>query len=49
MAKTRSLVAAVTWALCERGIADPEANLVAWMGMGGIQLWSCGMVQRWLS
>lgn len=33
MAKTRSLVAAVTSALCERGLEAAKANLVAWMGV----------------
>jgi hypothetical protein len=36
MAKTRSLVAAVTSVLCERGLTVPRANLVAWMGMAAI-------------
>jgi AcrR family transcriptional regulator len=43
MAKTRSLVAAVTSALCERGVAAPQANLAAWMGMAvlsyGVAAW----------
>jgi AcrR family transcriptional regulator len=43
MAKTRSLVAAVTSVLCERGLAVPEANLAAWMGMAvlsyGVAAW----------
>lgn len=43
MTKTRSLVAAVTSALGERGLAAPEANLVAWMGMAvlsyGVAAW----------
>ena len=43
MAKTRSLVTAVTAALCERGVAEPEANLVAWMAIAassyGVAAW----------
>ncbi|RRA50495.1 TetR/AcrR family transcriptional regulator [Acidipila sp. EB88] len=43
MAKTRSLVTNVTSALCERGVSEPEANLVAWMGMAassyGVAAW----------
>ncbi len=43
MAKTRSLVAAVTSALSERGVAVPQANLAAWMGMAvlshGVAAW----------
>lgn len=33
MAKTRSLVSAVSSALCERGLESAQANLVAWMGV----------------
>jgi AcrR family transcriptional regulator len=43
MAKTRAQVAAVTAALCERGLTAPQANLVAWMGMAifshGVAAW----------
>jgi AcrR family transcriptional regulator len=43
MSKTRSLVAAITSALCERGLAVPEANLAAWMGTAvlshGVAAW----------
>ncbi|MFC6647208.1 TetR/AcrR family transcriptional regulator [Granulicella cerasi] len=43
MAKTRSLITAVASALSERGIAGPEANLIAWMGMAassyGVAAW----------
>ena len=43
MAKTRSLVTTLAAALCERGIAEPDANLVAWMGMAassyGVAAW----------
>ena len=43
MAKTRSLVAAVTSVLCERGVAVPQASLAAWMGMAvlsyGVAAW----------
>jgi AcrR family transcriptional regulator len=43
MAKTRSLVTKLAAALCERGIAEPDANLVAWMGMAassyGVAAW----------
>lgn len=43
MAKTRSLVAAVTTALCKRGLTEAQANLTAWMGMAamsyGVAAW----------
>ena len=43
MAKSRALVAAVTSALCKRGIAEPDANLLTWMGMAassyGVAAW----------
>ena len=43
MAKTRALVAAVTLALGDRGLATPEASLAAWMGMAvlsyGVAAW----------
>jgi len=43
MAKTRSLIAAVTSALCERGLTVPQANLAAQMGMAtlshGVSAW----------
>lgn len=43
MAKTRSLTAAVASALCERGLAAPQANLAAQMGMAtlrhGVAAW----------
>ena len=42
-AKTRSLVAAVASALCERGLTVPQANLAAQMGMAtlsyGVAAW----------
>ena len=42
-AKTRSLIAAVASALCERGLAVPQANLAAQMGMAilshGVAAW----------
>ena len=43
MAKTRSLIAAVASALCERGLTVPQANLAAQMGMAtlshGVSAW----------
>jgi AcrR family transcriptional regulator len=43
MAKRQALAAAVTSALCKRGIAETDANLVAWMGMAassyGVAAW----------
>jgi AcrR family transcriptional regulator len=43
MAKTRSLVAAVASALCDRGLTVPQANLAAQMGMAtlshGVSAW----------
>jgi AcrR family transcriptional regulator len=43
MAKTRSLIAAVASALCERGLTAPQANLAAQMGMAtlrhGVAAW----------
>jgi len=43
MAKSRTLVAAVTSALCQRGIAEQDANLVAWMALAassyGVAAW----------
>jgi len=42
-AKTRSLIAAVASALCERGLSAPQANLAAQMGMAtlshGVAAW----------
>jgi AcrR family transcriptional regulator len=42
-AKTRSLIAAVASALCERGLTPPQANLAAQMGMAtlshGVAAW----------
>lgn len=42
-AKTRSLIAAVASALCERGLSVPQANLAAQMGMAtlshGVAAW----------
>jgi AcrR family transcriptional regulator len=42
-AKTRSLIAAVATALCERGLTVPQANLAAQMGMAilshGVAAW----------
>jgi AcrR family transcriptional regulator len=42
-AKTRSLIAAVATALCERGLTAPQANLAAQMGMAtlshGVAAW----------
>lgn len=37
MAKTRSLVAVVTSALCQRGLTEAQANLTAWMGMAAMR------------
>jgi len=41
--KTRALTAAVAWALCERGLAVPQANLAAQMGIAtlshGVSAW----------
>src|ERR1700744_4546330 len=43
VAKTRSVIAAVASALCERGLTVPQANLVAQMGMAtlshGVSAW----------
>jgi AcrR family transcriptional regulator len=43
MAKTRSLAALVTSALCARGLTEAQANLTAWMGIAamsyGVAAW----------
>jgi hypothetical protein len=43
MAKTRSLIAALASALCERGLTVPQANLAAQIGMAtlshGVAAW----------
>jgi hypothetical protein len=36
MAKTRSLIAALASTLCERGVAAPQANLAAQIGIAAL-------------